>query len=132
MILKKGFSILFFGFFFYVTIAQNAQLANAYLRNGEYEKAILLYKPLHEQNPVRQDYFKSLLICYQQIDDYEMAEEMIQRNMKLFPNQGYLNVELGYNYQLQDAFDKAKIYYEKAIDVVKKNSWFWIHHWPDF
>jgi tetratricopeptide (TPR) repeat protein len=124
MIFKKGFSILFFGFFFYVTIAQNAQLANAYLRNGEYEKAILLYKPLHEQNPVRQDYFKSLLICYQQIDDYEMAEEMIQRNMKLFPNQVYLNVELGYNYQLQDVFDKAKIYYEKAIDVVKKNPGF--------
>ena len=121
MICKKGFSILFFGFFFYFAFAQNAQLANTYFRNGEYDKAILLYKPLHEQNPVRQDYLKTLLICYQQIDDYEMAEEMIRRNMKLFPNQSYLNVELGYNYQLQDDFDKSKVYYEKAIDAIKKN-----------
>ena len=96
-------------------------LANTYFRNGEYDKAILLYKPLYEQNPVRQDYLKTLLICYQQIDDYEMADKMIRHNMKLFPNQSYLNVELGYNYQLQDNFDKAKIYYEKAIDAVKKN-----------
>ena len=121
MISKKGFIFLFFSFFFYFAFAQNAQLANSYFRNGEYEKAILLYKPLHEQNPVRQDYFKNLLICYQQIDDYDMANEMIRRNMKLFPNQDYLNVELGYNYQLQDQFDKAKTYYEKAIDAVKKN-----------
>lgn len=121
MISKKGFIFLFFSFFFYFSFAQNAQLANSYFRNGEYGKAILLYKPLHEQNPVRQDYFKNLLICYQQIDDYDMANEMIRRNMKLFPNQDYLNVELGYNYQLQDQFDKAKTYYEKAIDAVKKN-----------
>lgn len=121
MISKKGFIFLFFSFFFYFAFAQNAQLANSYFRNGEYEKAILLYKPLQEQNPIRQDYFKNLLICYQQIDDYDMANEMIRRNMKLFPNQDYLNVELGYNYQLQDQFDKAKTYYEKAIDAVKKN-----------
>jgi len=121
MISKKGFIFLFFSFFFYFAFAQNAQLANSYFRNGEYEKAILLYKPLHEQNPIRQDYFKNLLICYQQIDDYDMANEMIRRNMKSFPNQDYLNVELGYNYQLQDQFDKAKTYFEKAIDAVKKN-----------
>ncbi|MCD6542908.1 MAG: hypothetical protein J7K34_00210, partial [Flavobacteriaceae bacterium] len=120
MISKKGFIFLFLGFFFYYAFAQNTQLANSYFRNSEYEKAILLYKPLHEQNPVRQDYFKSLLICYQQIDDYDMADEIIRRNMKLFPNQDYLNVELGYNYQLQDEFDKAKIYYKKAIEAVKR------------
>ncbi len=124
MVCKKGLSILFFIFFFYFVGAQNAQLANSYFRNGEYEKAILLYKPLHKQNPVRQDYFKSLLMCYQQMDDYELANEMIRNNMKLFPNQHYLNVELGYNYQLQDEFDKANIYYEKAINSIQKNPGF--------
>ncbi len=124
MACKKGLSILFFIFFFYFAGAQNAQLANSYFRNGEYEKAILLYKPLHKQNPVRQDYFKSLLMCYQQMDDYELANEMIRNNMKLFPNQHYLNVELGYNYQLQDEFDKANIYYEKAINSIQKNPGF--------
>ena len=37
--------------------AQSAELANAYFRKGEYKKAILLYKPLFENNPIRQDYF---------------------------------------------------------------------------
>ena len=121
---KKGFSILFFCFFFFHAFAQDAQLANAYFRNGEYEKAILLYKPLHEKNPVRQDYFKSLLVCYQQMDDYEVANEMIRNNMKLFPNQDYLLVELGYNYQLQDQLEKAREYYEKAIQSIQKNPGF--------
>lgn len=121
MIKKKIFIFLLLGFIYYSGFAQNAQLANSYFRNGEYAKAILLYKPLYDKNPVRQDYFKSLLECYQQMDEYELANEMIRRNMKLFPNQSYLNVELGYNYQLQDDFEKAKIYYEKAINAVKKN-----------
>ena len=51
--------------------AQNAELANSFFRKGEYEKAILLYEPLLENNPIRQDYFKSLLTCYQQLEKYE-------------------------------------------------------------
>ena len=32
--------------------SQSAELANSYFRKGEYEKAILLYEPLLESNPI--------------------------------------------------------------------------------
>ncbi len=64
--------------------AQNAELANAYLRKGEYKKAIVLYKPLLESNPIRQDYFKALLTCYQQVEDYQEGQDLIEtQNSKI-------------------------------------------------
>ena len=101
--------------------AQSAELANSYFRKGEYEKAILLYKPLFENNPIRQDYFKSLLTCYQQIESYEASQELIQEQIERFPEQIYLVIELGYNHQLQDQNEIAEKYYEQSIDYVRKN-----------
>jgi tetratricopeptide (TPR) repeat protein len=100
--------------------AQNAQLANSYFRNGEYEKAIMLFKPLHNENPIRQDYFKKLLISYQQIEKYNEASTLLQNQLKNFPYQTYLNVEIGYNYQLQGKLNEAKIYYEKSLILVRE------------
>jgi len=70
--------------------AQNTELANSYFRKGEYEKAILLYKPLFEGNPIRQDYFKSLLTCYQQVESYEASQALIEEQIQRFPEQIYL------------------------------------------
>ena len=116
------YKLLFFLLFFSMSLfSQNVDLANAYYRKGAYEKAITLFKPLHEKNKIRRDYFKNLLTCYQQIEAFDLAEALIQDQIQLFPNQIYLNVEIGYNYQLQNQQDKAEIYYKRAIDYVKKN-----------
>ncbi|MCA0933490.1 tetratricopeptide repeat protein [Lutimonas saemankumensis] len=115
---------LFFIALFFVTlqsIAQSAELANSYYRKGEYEKAILLYKPLLEANPIRQDYFKNLLTCYQQIEDYSEAQTLIRNQLIRFPEQVYLYVELGYNHQLMEEEDLAAEYYEKAVGFVRMN-----------
>lgn len=101
--------------------AQRADLANSYFRNGEYKKAILLYQPLFESNPIRQDYFKTLLTCYQQIESYQDAQDLIEAQIQRFPEQVYLFVELGYNYQLQDDLPTANKFYEKSLDYVRKN-----------
>jgi tetratricopeptide (TPR) repeat protein len=101
--------------------AQRADLANSYFRNGEYKKAILLYKPLFEANPIRQDYFKTLLTCYQQIESYQEGQNLIEGQIERFPEQVYLFVELGYNYQLQDDQPTADQFYEKSLDYVRKN-----------
>ncbi|MEN8185686.1 MAG: tetratricopeptide repeat protein [Bacteroidota bacterium] len=101
--------------------AQKPELAYSYFRNGEYEKAIMLYKPLHEKNKVRRDYFKNLLTCYQQLEYFDLSEELIRQQINDFPNQKYQKIELGYNYQLQNKIIKANEYYEEALDVVRKN-----------
>ena len=101
--------------------AQNAELANSFFRKGEYEKAIMLYEPLLESNPIRQDYFKSLLTCYQQLENYEDADRLLTRQLETFPNQIYLYVELGYNKQLQGNPEEAKAYYEKSMQFIEQN-----------
>lgn len=117
----RGIIIVIFLFLSLVGSAQSAELAVSYFRKGEYEKAILLYKPLFENNPIRQDYFKSLVTCYQQLDSFQEAQQLIEEQMQRFPEQSYLNVELGYNYQLQDRFTEAGTYYDLALDQVRRN-----------
>lgn len=102
-------------------LAQNAELANSFFRKGEYEKAIMLYEPLLESNPIRQDYFKSLLTCYQQLEKYEEADQLLNRQLENFQNQIYLYVELGYNRQLQGKPEEAKVYYEKSMEFIEEN-----------
>lgn len=101
--------------------AQSAELAKSYFRKGEYEKAILLYKPLFENNPIRQDYFKSLLTCYQQVESFEVSQALIEEQIQRFPEQIHLYIELGYNHQLQDQLDIAKKYYQQSIEFVRDN-----------
>lgn len=102
-------------------LAQNAELANSFFRKGEYEKAIMLYEPLLKSNPIRQDYFKSLLTCYQQLEKYEEADQLLNRQLENFQNQIYLYVELGYNRQLQGKPEEAKVYYEKSMEFIEEN-----------
>lgn len=115
------FFILIYLFISFQGNAQNAELANSYFRKGEYEKAIQLYKPLYENNPIRQDYFKALLTCYQQVESYEFSQALIEEQMQQFPEQIYLFVELGYNHQLQGETETAQKYYEQAIEFVRRN-----------
>ncbi len=116
---KKIFIFLFL--FSLFTFAQKVELANSYFKKGEYEKAIMLYKPLHDKNPIRRDYFKNLLTSYQQIERYDFADDLLQKQIKIFPNQIYLNVEIGYNYQLQNKINQANSYYDKSLNFVKEN-----------
>ena len=111
----------FFIFCFFAVSGQKQELAQSYFRNGDYEKAILLYKPLFDANPIRQDYFKTLLTCYQQIEAYEEAQKILEEQLLRFPNQLYLYVEIGYNYQLQGLNELAEQNYETAINFITIN-----------
>lgn len=102
--------------------AQNSQLAYNYFRKGEYKKATVIYKQLHEKNKVRRDYFKKLLSCYQLTEDFEKASNLLKQQINDFPNQAHLNIELGYNFQLQNQKEKAIPYYDLALEALEKNA----------
>lgn len=118
--MQKEFTFFLFFITFFL-FSQESRLADSYFRKGEYEKAIMLYKPLHGENPIRRDYFKKLLTSYQQIEKFDEAFVLLQDQLKNFPNQTYLNVEIGYNYQLQDEQQEAEYYYKKSLDLIKVN-----------
>jgi tetratricopeptide (TPR) repeat protein len=101
--------------------AQNSELALSYFKNGEYEKAIIIYKPLLNKEPFQRVYFKNLLTSYQQTEEFGMANDLIRSQMMRFPNQIALNIELGYNYELQGQEAKAKMYYDIALLYIEQN-----------
>jgi len=117
----KIISFLFVLFIGHLINAQNPELALSYFKNGEYEKAIIIYKPLLNKEPFQRIYFKNLLTSYQQTEEFILADGIIKSQMDRFPNQVSLNIELGYNYELQGQELKAKIYYDIALKHIEQN-----------
>jgi len=104
-----------------ISFAQSPRLARSYYNNGAYKKAIELYKILHQKYTYRTDYFKFLVSSYQQTENYTAAERVILEQLNKYPNQQQFNVELGYNYALQNKNSIAKKYYDLAVSAVKIN-----------
>tara|TARA_R110000868_G_scaffold68878_6_gene203490 strand:+ start:8664 stop:10442 length:1779 start_codon:yes stop_codon:yes gene_type:complete len=108
-------------FFSLVCFSQNEQLAQYYYDKGDFEKAKISYEELLESIPQNIQYFLRTVDCYQQLQQYEIAENAIQTRLDKY-KQGSLLVELGYNFQLQKKEDKAKINYDLALDRIRKNA----------
>jgi tetratricopeptide (TPR) repeat protein len=101
-------------------VAQNEQLAQYYYDKGDFEKAKISYEELLVNIPQNMQYFLRTVDCYQQLKQFDTAEKAIQDRFTKY-NQGSLLVELGYNYQLQKDAAKAKIYYDQALERIRKN-----------
>ncbi|ABQ03880.1 tetratricopeptide repeat protein [Flavobacterium johnsoniae] len=100
--------------------SQNEQLANNYYDKGDFEKAKMIYEDLLRGSPSNTQYFLRTIDCYQQLQQFDIAEKTILERYNRY-KQGVFLVELGYNYQLQKNESKAKSYYEQAIEKIKTN-----------
>jgi tetratricopeptide (TPR) repeat protein len=116
--MKKIIFLLFLSFFS-LAKAQNVQLAYDYFRKGEFQKSASLYEELYNKNSNNRTYFKNLLRCYQELENYTKADELLAKQKQKFPKQTYLLVEQGYNYQLQNQKEKAIPLYNKALKAVE-------------
>ncbi|HMK06840.1 MAG TPA: tetratricopeptide repeat protein, partial [Flavobacterium sp.] len=105
----------------WLAFSQNDQLAQNYFDKGDFEKAKITYEDLLKAQPGNGYYFQRLMECYQQLQQYDKAETSIQERLKQFQQAGLL-VELGYNYHLQKDENRAKKYYEQALEKVRKNA----------
>jgi tetratricopeptide (TPR) repeat protein len=101
--------------------AQNEQLANNYFDRGEFEKALISYQELLKGNMGNFNYFQRVVECYQQLQQFDKAEKTIQDQYDKFKQTSTL-IELGYNFQLQKNQEKAKKYYDQALEKIKKNA----------
>ena len=117
--MKKNLIILFL-FISIFANAQNEQLANNYFDRGEFEKALVSYEELLKSQVGNSNYFQRVVECYQQLQQYEKADNALQERLDKY-RQSTLLVELGYNYQLQKNETKATKYYNQAIDKIKEN-----------
>ncbi len=94
--------------------------AYALYQKGDYKSALPLYKTLHEKNRVQREYLKRLLTCYQQLGAYDEASALISKQQKDFPTQISMEVEAGYNLQLQNKKTEAEIRYANALKGLEK------------
>ena len=113
--------------FLYITLsfsllafAQNEQLAQYYYEKGDFEKAKIGFEELLQNVPQNTQYFLRTIDCYQQLQLFDIAEKAIKERFDKY-KQSNLFVELGYNFQLRKDDTKAKVYYDQAVERIKKN-----------
>ncbi|KFF15367.1 tetratricopeptide repeat protein [Flavobacterium hydatis] len=117
--MKKLFLFITLSFSLF-TFAQNEQLAQYYYDKGDFEKAKISYQELLDNNPSNTQYFYRTIDCYQQLQQFDVAEKVIQNRFNKY-KQGTILIELGYNFQLQKNEAKAKTYYDQALDKISVN-----------
>ena len=113
--------------FLYITLsfsllafAQNEQLEQYYYEKGDFEKAKIGFEELLQNVPQNTQYFLRTIDCYQQLQLFDIAEKAIKERFDKY-KQSNLLVELGYNFQLRKDDTKAKVYYDQAVERIKKN-----------
>ncbi|WP_103069744.1 tetratricopeptide repeat protein [Aquimarina sediminis] len=108
--------------FTFSTIAQSEQLAKNYIQQGQYEKALSVYKKLYTKNPNRINYLLGLVESHQQLEQFGKAENILKERAERAPNNAQILVELGHHYDLQGKTEQARLYYDKAIETYNSNS----------
>lgn len=121
--IMRFFIIFLFSFLPILTFGQNARLAQQYYLDGEYEKASVLYKELFQQNSENEYYFDRYFSCLLNLEAYEQAEQLVERQIRRSPENIRLYVSLGKLYESQFRDDQANQQYKKAIDQLARNKY---------
>ena len=94
-------------------------LADDYYKRGDFAKALVIYKKLHEEKPYSYNYIYKVTDTYQQLEKYEEAKVILEKRLQK-SRIPVLVLELGYNYQLMDSISKAEKLYEEAIVSIEE------------
>lgn len=120
-------TVFFILFFSNTTVAQelidnrsenNYYLAETYYRQGEFEKATQLFKDLYEKSPFNTTYLSRLISCYQETNQFLTAEKLLKEKLSKNPNETFLHIYLGQNFEKQQLGEQANQQYEKAIQSI--------------
>lgn len=96
--------------------AQSELLAKNYFDKGEYEKAIAIYEKLYKESPYKTTYLENLVASYQQLEQFDKAENILKEKLEGRRFQPQYFVDLGHNYTLQNLDSLAEINYKKALE----------------
>ena len=99
--------------------AQSEQLARNFFDQGEYAKALKIYEKLYAENPSNPVVFNGLVSSHQQLEDFKKAEDLLVLRMNSSANNPAILIELGHNFELQNKEDRAKQFYDEALQVLE-------------
>lgn len=112
--------LLLFSFAQFLSAQENV-LAKQYYNNGAFDKAVVFYEKLVQQNPRRTDYLIDLIGCYQQLERYSEAEALIKKQLSQKNVHPVYYIELGHNFALQDFEENANVNYNLALSKIDEN-----------
>lgn len=99
----------------FILPAQDAKLAQQYFRDGEFEKAAVMYQKLYKIHNNNTYYFDRYIECQLSLERYPEVEKIIKGELKKNPKNIQLFVTYGNLFERQFQEEKAKEQYEKAI-----------------
>lgn len=94
---------------------QEEQLANEYLNNEEYDKALPFFKKFHSNDPKNKPWYKNYVTCLINTEDLKTAEKVIKKQSRDFPRYISYKIDLGQFYRDYGDPKKAKKIFDKAI-----------------
>lgn len=103
--------------------AQEPQLAQQYFRDGEFEKAAVLYEKLYENNSKNDFFFDRYVECLMAMEDFQKGEAVISRQLKKTPDNVNLYVSYGKLLEQQFKDEEAKKMYAQAIVNLPKEQY---------
>jgi tetratricopeptide (TPR) repeat protein len=122
--MKKHFIFFLFNLLVVLAIAQPGRdetLANSYLQNGEYDKAVELYQSLWEKSNYDVKFYQPLYKCLLTLKRFDELEKVVKKEIKANQNAPQFIIDLGYMYSQIPNVDKAKEQYDKALKELKPN-----------
>jgi len=91
------------------------KIAAEYLKNKEYEKALVLYEKLFDDKGT-QFYYTYYLYCLIELQDYKTALKVVRKQIKNNPNQLRYQVDEGFIYSLSGDQAKSKKSFDEAFN----------------
>src|SRR3954470_9358907 len=121
--MKKAifFLFLFFSVASYAQPSQDIQLADQYFTNGDFEKASVLYEKLWNKNQGNSVFYQNYLKCLTEMKQYGDAEKVVRKQVKKFPDDASLYVDLGEVYHVAGDEKNAKSQYDEALQHISPN-----------
>lgn len=107
----------------FLCLAQQSEvnIAQSFSKNGDYGKAIAIYKKLNTNNYDTFLYYNDYYNCLLKIKNYKEAQKLVIKTIKLYPKQILYSIDLGYILELKAETEKANKIYEKALANLPPN-----------
>ncbi|MBE0638509.1 MAG: tetratricopeptide repeat protein [Bacteroidales bacterium] len=94
------------------------KLAAEYVRNRDFEKAVVLYEKLFEEKTTH-FYYNYYIYCLIELQDYKTALKAVNKMQKSDQNRLRYDVDEGYIYNISGDLTKATKIFDKALESVQ-------------
>ena len=97
-------------------------LARSLEKSYRYEEALEIYTKLYQQSPAATNVINGIINCYKKLLRYDVLITFLKQNIKdNIQNSGYLWIELGEAYFLNEEKDKALAVWDSIIESRKRD-----------